>query len=258
MNNISNLISILFNKKRRIDTSKLPSQGFFYKDNFDLFIRKASIHEIVDYEYEYDKENLSLIINKVKKIVRDCTTLSKGYEFDDIKALDVIYIFLEIVKFTNNSKITIPYFNDINGYNDNIEFDSKNFNYFNIGSELMKNYDVTKNEFKIDDYGFSLPSIGIENSISEYLMSKQSAADAVIYNEYNYDFIYFLGGKRRLTFRELDNLITIFNVDLEQNEQEKISKIVSKFAPIFRYTLKKGEKVIDLNAKLNLATIWSH
>lgn len=256
MASISDIISSLINKKKKIDVSKLPSQGFFYKDNFEIYIRKATMEEVIDYEYQYDKENLGLMIFKIKKIIKTCSTLSKGYTFEDIKAIDIMYLFLEIVKFTNNSKITIPYFDDKNGYQDNIEFDSKYFNYFEITTDLMSKYNDKKNEFSIYGYGFSLPSIGVENSITEYIASKSKNQDAEKYKYYSYDFIYFLGGKTRLSFSEIDNLVTIFNIDLDKEEQDKVKEIVETFTPIFKYSLKKDEKVIDLNSKLDLATIW--
>lgn len=252
--NILNLIGSLVSKKKKLDIKSLPSQALFYKEDFELMIRKATIEEIVDYEYEYDSQNLALIIYKIKKIVKACTYLPKTYTFDDIKALDVIYIFLEIVKFTNNKEIRISYFNEQLGKKDGVEFASENFNYFKISDNLMNNYNNDDKEFVIDNYKFSLPSIGVEDSLTEYLIKNSDRLS----KDYAYDFIYFLGSKRRLSFSELDNLITIFNEDLDKNEQAKVRKIVTSFSPIFKYTLKKDNKVIDLNSKLNLEKIWNH
>ena len=84
----------LVSQSKKIETSKLPTQGLFYLPDFEMKIRKADMEDIIDYEYNYDKENLYAVIESVKKIVYKNTIFSKNYKFEDIKSVDIIYIFL--------------------------------------------------------------------------------------------------------------------------------------------------------------------
>ena len=65
-----------------------------------------------------------------------------------------------------------------------------------------------------------------------------------------------MGHKSHITFNEIDNLIQIFNFDISENDQKKIRKIVKTLSPIGKYSLKKGDQVIDVTAKIDLSTIW--
>jgi len=80
--------------------------------------------------------------------------------------------------------------------------------------------------------------------------------DSNKYNDYIYDFTYFLSGKNYLTFDEIENLITIFNQDLDKDELEKIKEIVETFLPLQKYSLTKASKIIEINSKIDLEKIW--
>jgi len=120
----------------------------------------------------------------------------------------------------------------------------------------MEHYNKDSKEFIIEDFKFTLPSIGVENCLTNYLISKSDDLDANEYNNYNYDFIYFLGNKKSITFNEIDNLIQIFNYDIEESDSKKIRKVIKMFQPIQRYSLKRGNKVIEINSKIDLEKIW--
>jgi hypothetical protein len=243
----------LLSQTKKIETSSLPSQGLFYKPDFELRIKKADVEDIIDYEYNYDKDNLYMVIESVKKIVSSNTQFSKNYKFEDIKSVDIIFIFLEIVKLTMNKTIKIPFFNDEMGKPDLIEFSNKTFNYFNFDK-----YEVDKKngEIVIDNYRFSMPSIGIENCLTNFLVLKSDDVDAKKWNSYNYDFLFFVGNKNNLTFSEIENLVTIFNFDLEPSEQDKIRKIVKEFMGVVSYSLQINGRVVDVKSKLDLEAIW--
>ena len=74
----------------------LPSQGLFYNDDFEIFIKRANSNVIREYELNYSKEDLGMIIGKVKRVVESNVILSVGYSFDDIKSIDVIFLFFII------------------------------------------------------------------------------------------------------------------------------------------------------------------
>lgn len=254
--NLSNLIKGILNLQKKLDKKILPSQGLFYKDDFEIFIKKADISDIIEYEHGYIKDDVSIVINKIKLIVEKNTYFSQDYSFNDIKSIDIIFIFLEIVRFTKGESIKIKYFNEDSGREDFIEFGSNHFNYFTIDDDIMKYYNSIEKTFEIDGYKYTIPTIGIENSLTNYLISKSYDQDALKYNKLSYDFTYFLGTKNHLSFSEIDNLIQIFNFDMDESEKIKVKKIIKKFLPIQKYSLKRGDKIIDMNSKIDLEKIW--
>lgn len=254
--NLINLLRNLLNLQKKVDLKKLPSLGLFYKDDFELVIKKANIEDIIEYEHNYIKDDLGSVIHKLKKVVAKNIILSPGYDFEDIKSIDIVFLFLEIVKFTKGKPISFTYVDSEFGIEDNVEFSSNYFNYFQIDENLMNYYDQNAKEFIIDEYRFTLPSIGLENCLTNFLISKSNHPDAVKYNKFNYDFTYFLGDKRKISFPEIDNLIHIFNFDMDDNEKRKTRKIVNTFQPIQKYSLKKGSKIIEINSQIDLENIW--
>jgi hypothetical protein len=253
---LSNIIKGLLNIQKKMETKSLPSQGLFYKDDFEVWIKKADVGDVIEYEFNYIKDDLGIVLTRLKRMVEKNTRLSSGYTFNDIRSIDVVFLFFEIVKFTKNKPITISYFNDEIGRADEVDFGEKSFNYYNIEDGLMKYYNKEEKIFNINGYKFRLPSIGIENCLTNYLIDKQYESDALKYNDYNYDFLNFLGDKNVITFNEIDNLLQIFNFDLDNSEKEKINNICKKFSKIHKYSLKKGNKIIDISAKIDLEKIW--
>jgi hypothetical protein len=240
---------------KKIDTSKLPTQGYFYPNDFDIKIKKAQDEDIIDYEFNFDKENIISVIESVKKIVKNNTTFGNGYKFEDLKSVDIVYLFLEIVKYTKSKKILIDFFNDDTGTLDKIEFCPENFKYF----DLKRFKDLHNSEtcdFFVDGYRFSMPSIGVENSMTQYLLSLADEPDTDRYNDYSYDFLFFLGKKNNLNFDEVENLITIFNFDIDEEEKKKIKSIINKFIEIVGYNLNHKNLLIDIKSNVDLENIW--
>jgi hypothetical protein len=254
--NLVNVLKGLLNLQRKVNVKSLPSQGLFYGDDFEITIKKADIEDIIEYEHNYIKDDLSLVITKLKKIVEKNAIFSAGYSFNDLKSIDIVFLFLEVVRFTKGKAVSLTYFDDEKGQEINIEFSSNYFNYFRIDNDVMKNYNTETKEFTIEDFKFTLPSIGVENCLTNYLISKSDDSDVDKYTNYNYDFIYFLGNKKSITFNEIDNLIQIFNYDIEESDSKKIRKVIKMFQPIQKYSLKRGDKIIEINSKIDLEKIW--
>ena len=63
------LFNSLLNHTKKLDLSKLPSQGKFYQDDFELSIKKADLEDIIDYEHNFDKDNIFWIVESLKKVV---------------------------------------------------------------------------------------------------------------------------------------------------------------------------------------------
>ncbi len=141
----------------------------------------------------------------------------------------------------------------MNGNENYVNFGHNNFKYFDF-STYMKFYDKETKEMVINGYRFSLPSIGIESSLTQYLSSKTSEDDIQRLNEADYDFMFFLGDKNILNPSEIDNLIQIFNFDIDDVERKKIKKIIDKFRDITGYSLVADGMTVGI--KPNLTNIW--
>jgi transposase len=241
--------------RKEINVKTLPSQGIFYEKDFKIWIKKVKIEDILEYEKLYIND-IAIVLTLIKKIVQNYTSMPSKYVFDDIKSTDIIFLFLEIVRMSTGRGIKIEYYNDISGVNELLEFTPNNFSYFNIPENLKKTFNKDTKEFVIGGYRFSIPSIGIETSLTQYLVEKSYSKDVEKYNNYAYDFMYFLGNKKRLTFAEIDNLIEIFNTDMSDEEKEKVQNIVEQFRGFAKYMIKDNSRVIEINNRIDLEKVW--
>ena len=63
------LIKNIVTGLKRLEVIKLPTQGFFYPSDFGFRIGKATDEDIIDYEFNFDGDNIILVIELVKKIL---------------------------------------------------------------------------------------------------------------------------------------------------------------------------------------------
>jgi len=252
------LISILkdlIDGSKKVDVTSLPTRGYFYPDDFSIKIRKAKDEDIIEYEYKYDSENVMEIVECVKRIVEKNTIFGDKYQFNDLKSVDIIFLFLEIVSFTTHKTIKIEFFNDELSKIDTIDFSPKNFNYYNF-DQIKSYHNPSEAVFEINGYKFSMPSVGVENCLSQFLLTKSNRENSEIFSQLSYDFLFFLGFKNSLTYDEIDNLITIFNYDIEESEKKKIKSIIELFLSMIGYQLRFRNHLVDVKTNLNLEKIW--
>ena len=76
------------------------------------------------------------------------------------------------------------------------------------------------------------------------------------YESMNYDFVYFLGHKNKLSYSEIDNLLEVFTNDISKDEKNRIKDIISIFKHMSEYSLKKDESVIEITSKIDLKKIF--
>lgn len=246
---IPNILKSILNIDKKIKLESLPSQGIFYPNEFEMWIKKATIDDITEYEYQFT-EDMGTILSKIKKIVRNNTIFSEGFTFDDIKSMDIIFIFIEIVKFTNNKPF---YLHDQS--KSRIEFSEHTFNYYD--KETLKEiYNNNEKNIQIDGFKYTIPTIGVESCLTNFIISKSFTPESKLYESYSYDFIYFLNQKNYVSNSEIENLIQIFNQDMEENDKQKIRKIVQDLSFIANYSLVKDSQIIGLSSSINLQNVW--
>ncbi len=249
---IQNIIASLLTERKTIDVRQLPSQGYFYPTDLTLSIRKAEFWDILEYESNIDRTNLLKSIECIKSVVEKCVILGSGYTYGHLKSVDIIFIFLEVVKFTNGKDIMVR-FTDGYGKDREVPFGPEYFNYFDF-SPFMSKYSPETREMLMEGYRFSFPSIGVENSLTRYISSRKDASE---FKNIVFDFIFFLSGRHDLEDHEIENLIQIFNSDLDELERKKVSSIISKFSTITSYSLRVDGVKVEMKSNINLENIWN-
>jgi hypothetical protein len=249
---IFDLFSGLTNHQKKLDLKTLPTQGVFYPNDFFIKIKKAKLEDIIEYEYNFKKDNLYIVVESIKKVVMKNCFLPRNYDFAQIKSVDLVFIFLEIVKFTMKKEIIVEYYDEYSEKNDKIEFNSKNFNYFDFSTYER---DEETAEILIDGYRFSMPSVGVENCLTFYILDKMKDKSQD-WESKSFDFIFFCGNKGHLTTEEMDNLVIIFNEDLDSKEQKKVEDIIEIFMKIVGYTLIIDGRQVEIKSKIDLENVW--
>lgn len=238
-----------YKKSKKIDLSILPSRGLFYPDDLMIRINEASEDDIVYYKAEYISDPLE-VVNLIKRVVKNNTKLNKNYDFFDISSIDILYIFFEIVKYTNNDEILIYY------PNGNIMFNSHNFKYFELTDEIMSYYNKKEKCFEIKGFKYKTPCIGVEQSVTKFITESANKGMLEEVKNKDYDFMYFMGDKKHVGFDEIYNILTIFNEDLDDEDEKTISDITEMFKDINRYELLTPEGKIVEMSYLDLSKVW--
>ena len=104
-----------------------------------------------------------------------------------------------------------------------------------------------------EGYRFSIPSIGVQNCLVTYVYKKELAKENL---KLNYDFLFFLGNKNYLTNSEIDNLIIIFNEDLDDKQLSIIRDIVSNLASAIPNTLKVDSNIVSIDLKIDFENLF--
>lgn len=256
MNVLKFFKDILKKKEREIlNLNELPSRGLFYKDDMVITMSKCTVDDISLYEKIYNPADLMITLNLMRYIIKACLTFNKKYTYKDLKSADVVYIFFKIVKYTTDRGINIPFFDERISAVNSIEFGSESFNYFDY-TPYMDVYNKDKKELLLDGYSLSLPTVGAEESLIKFITHKSDEIDTDELVNYSYDFMYFLGNKSKLSFKEVDNLIIIFNSDLSDKEKSIVRNIVNKFNNMVSYSVKRDSDIIPIKHKIDLSNIW--
>jgi len=249
--NIQNILTALLTDRKQLDVKTLPSQGYFYPEDLRLSIRRAEFWDILEYENTIDRTNVIKSIESIKAVVKRCVELNQPYTYDHLKSVDIIFVFLEIVKFTNGKDIMVSY-TDRSGVERQAPFGPETFNYFDF-TPFLQHYSPETREMLMSGYRFSFPSIGVENSLSAYINATKDPSE---FKDVSFDFLFFVSGRHSLEPAEVQNLIQIFNHDLDEVERKKVSSVIEGFSPIVSYSLKVDGLKVEMKSNINLENIW--
>ena len=244
----------IFSKFRKdkyinIDVTELPSMGMFYPQDFTITYKKATDDDISQYESKYIIDDYITILSIIKLVVNANIKLSNNYKFEQIKSIDMLYLFLSIVKYTKGKDISMSYDNT------DIIFNQENFKYFNIPLKYNNAYDSNTLEFVYDGFRYSLPSSGAEGSISRFISDMHRVGRLAEFENSSYDFMYFLGGRTQLNNNEIENLLSIFNDEMTPSDMNIISMLIKDFKGLTKYSLMYNNLIIPFDGS-GLGDIW--
>ena len=114
-------------------------------------------------------------------------------------------------------------------------------------------YDSKTREFMKNGWRFSLPSLGVENCLVDYIYDLDEAGERT---DWCYDFLFFLGNKNYISPEEFDNLITIFNFDLDDKSKEEVRDIVKTIYKSIGYSLLVEGKIVELDMKIDFEKLF--
>ena len=231
-----------------LDNRFLPSKGLFYKDDFTISIKKASKEDIDSYIKDFDEKNIGLILDKIKKIVNDNVIVSEGYNPNYIKGVDIVWVFFEIVKITKSSPIYISTEKD-----SKIEVSFENFKYIDFD---LTNFDNIDKQFYEMGWKYSPPAIGVENSLNNFLIINSITGNISKYKDISFNFIFFLSDKDSLSYDEIENLIQIFNYDIDKYQYNQVIEVIENYKEVQSYILINDGEEIDIIANINFMNIW--
>jgi|TARA_R110002153_G_scaffold6210_8_gene28448 hypothetical protein len=254
--NLFNLIKNTRNKPKKINIKNLPSRGFFYKDGFEIYITKCNKDYIKQYKKNIDTTNIPKILKRITRLIIDHTSYSEGYSYKNIISVDLLFIFLEIVKHTKGESIFLDHYDEETKKIVKIKLDEKTFDYYEPNEEFMNSYDIKEKCFKLNGYMISSPTTGAEEDLTQFLNSISSIPGSEKFNNYNYNFLYVLGNKTSIGIPELKNLIQIFSEDMTKEERINLQEAISNIMPIQKYKMLYNGKSIPVSSKLDLSVIF--
>ena len=77
----------------------------------------------------------------------------------------------------------------------------------------MNKWNKDEKCFNLNGYKYSLPSIGVESSLTSFLIDKSYGDHSEKYSKYSYSFVYFLNNKQtKLRFNQTILIIWDFNL----------------------------------------------
>jgi hypothetical protein len=235
-----------------LDINKFPSMGLFYNNDFKVYIKKMSVEDILIYKKNYDSEDLIKIMDAIRYVVAKYTTYSHNYSLDDISGIDLMYIFFKIIKYTKNKDVSFIY--NYNNILKTVNFTESTFKYAKL-DEILTAYDKEKKCIKIDEYELKYPTVGIEKSVTNFILEKGRQNDLSNYANCNYNFMYFVPNKNKLTSNEIENLLIIFNDELPDDLKTKFHNVLTILADRFKYKLIADDNnIIDIS-NVNLKNV---
>lgn len=241
LNNLITYVKNLLksNKYTTLDLNILPSMNLFYDKIFNIDIRPIN-SELVT---EYNNTNFSNpfeISEVIYKILCYCVNVPEGYTVSDILCCDIMYVFFEIVKLTRNEKLYFKKKLNDDDYFEFLEFNSENYDYYQIPEDIARLYDYNNKCFNIDGFEFRLPRYKFDGILLEYTLDNDiSTLNYIIVAYFSHKITDKIG---------LNTLLSYNDVLFEDADAETIEKMLYVISHLSKISIMKlTNNIIDIN-----------
>lgn len=171
-----------------LDLTQFPSQGKFYRDDFEIHIRPAKVAEIRAFS-TVDENNLREVDDGLNNIVLSCTKIMYGNQrgsYKDVLEEDRIYLILAIRELTfKTGEQTLMMPVGKKGCKtgtckaqESVELRTSNLQFNNVVETIEKYYDPADKCYTVatKSYGeikMAPPTIGVMRAITDYIRDRE-------------------------------------------------------------------------------------
>ena len=172
----------------RLDLNAFPSQGKFYRDDFEIHIRAAKVAEVRAFS-TLDENNLREVDDGLNNLVVSCCKVMYGNQrgsYKDILEEDRIYLILSIRELTfKTGEQTLMMPVSKKGCKspsckaqDSVELRTTNLQFNNVVDSIEKYYDPVDRCYSVatKNYGvikMAPPTIGVMRAVTEYIRERE-------------------------------------------------------------------------------------
>jgi len=171
-----------------LDLTSFPSQGKFYRDDFEIHIRAARVAEIRAFS-TIDENNLREVDEGLNNIIISCCKVTYGTQrgsFKDVLEEDRIYLILSIRELTfktGEQTLMMPVSkksckNSACKPQESVELRTGNLQFNQIEDSIEKYYDGVDKCYTVTTKNYGIiklapPTIGVMRSITDYVRDKE-------------------------------------------------------------------------------------
>jgi hypothetical protein len=239
----------LLHDTKVVDNSVLPSRGLFYPDDFIITLKAADGAAIEKYKKIISENNFDKLSEFISYSLKKFVSMSDGYSHNDIKIIDNLYIMLMIAKLTKGDDVMCRIYNQQTADVEYVPFDENSFAYY----DFNKKFAVGDRRLNYKGYYLTIPSIGVQNSIINYVREKKELGQDTDWNF----FAYSVGNLTKMTYDEIENYLDIFDDGLTDDDTAVISEGVKLLLNEVMYAVKYNGKEYDLTRVLDFENIFN-
>ena len=172
----------------KLDLSKFPSQGKFYREDFEIHIRAAKVAEVRAFS-TIDENNLKEVDEGLNNIVVSCCRVQYGSQrgsYKDVLEEDRIYLILSIRELTfktGEQTLMMPVSKKSCKTSscksqESVELRTTNLQFNHVADTIEKYYDPVDKCYSVTTKNYGVikmapPTIGVMRAVTEYVRTRE-------------------------------------------------------------------------------------
>ena len=172
----------------KLDLSKFPSQGKFYREDFEIHIRAAKVAEVRAFS-TIDENNLKEVDEGLNNIVVSCSRVQYGSQrgsYKDVLEEDRIYLILSIRELTfktGEQTLMMPVSKKSCKTSsckaqESVELRTTNLQFNHVADTIEKYYDPVDKCYSVTTKNYGVikmapPTIGVMRAVTEYVRGRE-------------------------------------------------------------------------------------